>query len=104
MLPGVVVKELAISVLSSDDSYLPKLITVSGGNSDSSQKELKRTNISRDTSGRVVLIRNVTMEYKYIQINFKGCHSDGCDVRIRGLYLKGCRCVKMVTMVTYCYW
>ena len=47
MLRGVLVKELAITVDSSDDSYMPKNITVMVGNSESSLKELKSLQVPR---------------------------------------------------------
>lgn len=91
MLPGVMVKELAVSVNSSDDSYMPKVFTVSVGNQEGSLKEMKRLNVPRETVGKLVLLRNLSSEYCYVQINIKGCHNDGCDVRIRGLHVKGCK-------------
>ena len=91
MLPGVMVKDLAISVSSADDSYMPKSLTVSVGNSESSLKEIKKLTVPRETSGKFVVIQNLSMEYRYVQINIRGCHNDGCDVRIRGLHIKGCK-------------
>ena len=89
MVPGVIVKELSISVNSSDDSYMPKSIVVSMGTSESNLREVKKSNIPRDTLGKCNLIKNLAKEYRIIQINIKGCHNDGCDVRVRGLHIKG---------------
>ena len=91
MLPGVMLKELAVSVNTSDDSYMPKVLTVSAGQSESSLKEIKRLNVPRHTVGKFVLARNLSVEYRFIQVNIKGCHNDGCDVRIRGLHVSGCK-------------
>ena len=88
-MSGVLVKELAITVDSSDDSYMPKNITVSVGDSESSLKELKRLTIPRETTGKFVLVKNIVNEYRIIHIGIKGCHSDGCDVRVRGLHVTG---------------
>ena len=47
MLPGVVVKELAVAVDTSDDSYMPKELAVMVGNSESGLKEVKTVNVPR---------------------------------------------------------
>ena len=91
MLPGVMVKDLSISVNSSDDSYMPKNLTVSVGNTEGGLREIKKLTVPRETVGKFVLLQNLSTEYRYIQINIKGCHNDGCDVRVRGLHIKGCK-------------
>ena len=47
MLAGVFVKELAISVSSNDDSYMPKNIAILVGNNESQLKEVKTLTIPR---------------------------------------------------------
>lgn len=47
MLPGVMVKELAISVDSNDDSYMPRNIAILVGSSESSLKEIKTVTVPR---------------------------------------------------------
>ncbi len=47
LLPGVMVQELAVSVKSGDDSYMPKAISIFVGNSESSLKEIKTLQIPR---------------------------------------------------------
>lgn len=89
MLPRVVVKELSVSIHSSDDSYMPKNFTVTVGDSEGSLREVKKVFVPRETTGRFYLMKNLAKEYRVIQINIKGCHNDGCDVRIRGLHIKG---------------
>ena len=47
MLPGVMVKELAISVNSNDDSYMPKNIAILVGNHEGKLKEVKTLSVPR---------------------------------------------------------
>ena len=47
MLPGVRLKELAIHVNSSDDSYMPKVVAISVGNSTDNLKQIKSINVAR---------------------------------------------------------
>ena len=47
MLPGVMLKELAISVSSNDDSYMPKNLVVQVGNREGSLREVKTLTIPR---------------------------------------------------------
>ena len=101
MLPGVMVKELALSVISSDDSYMPKLLTVSVGNTENSLREVKKLTVPRETNGKFMLVRNLSTEYRFIQINIRGCYNEGCDVKIRGLHIKGCKYVQ-VTAPGHC--
>lgn len=89
MLPGIKVRELAVSVDSSDDSYMPHTIVVSVGNVEKQLTEVKTVHVPRDKTGQVVLVKNLGRVYHYIQINIRACHSDGCDVKIRGLHIKG---------------
>ena len=89
MLPGVTVRELAVRVDSSDDSYMPRTITIAVGNVESQLREIKTVQIPREKTGEAVLVRNLGRIYRYVQINFRTCHSDGCDVKIRELHIKG---------------
>ena len=50
MLPGIRLKELAVAVNSSDDSYMPKIMTVSVGNSPLHMREVKSHTIPRSAS------------------------------------------------------
>ncbi len=47
MSPGVRLKELTISVNSADDSYMPKTVSISVGNTPASLKEIKSVSIPR---------------------------------------------------------
>ena len=91
MLPGVMVKELSVNVKSSDDSYMPKSFTISVGQTENHLKEVKRVSVPRETTGKFVLARGFSTDYRLVQINIKGCHNDGCDARIHGLQVKGCK-------------
>lgn len=91
MLPGIKVSEVLISVNTTDESYMPANIVVSVGNSPHYMKEIKTVNIPKEFTGKYSLIKNISAPYKFIQVNVKRCHRDGCDCRIRGLYVKGSR-------------
>ena len=91
MCPGIVLRELAISVKSSDDSYMPRNVTVSVGNSESSLREIKKLTIPRETTGRFMLVQNLSTEYSFVQVNIKACHNDGCDARVHHLHALGCK-------------
>ena len=47
MLPGVLLKELAITVDSNDDSYMPKILVIQIGNSEGAMKDFKTINVPR---------------------------------------------------------
>ena len=47
MIPGVLLKELAISVNSNDDSYMPKNLAVLVGNREGALREVKTLIIPR---------------------------------------------------------
>ena len=83
------VRELAVSVQSSDDSYMPRTVVVSVGNSNQRMMEIKTVNIPRDRTGPVVLLKNLSQVYQCVQVNIRACHSDGCDCKVRGLHVKG---------------
>jgi hypothetical protein len=89
MLPGMTVRELSVTVDSSDDSYMPRTIVVLVGNVEKQLQEIKTVHVPRDKTGPVVLVKNLGGVYRFVQINIRACHSDGCDVKIRGLHVKG---------------
>jgi hypothetical protein len=47
MIPGILLKELSVSVSSDDDSYMPKNLTVMVGNHEGALKEIKTLVIPR---------------------------------------------------------
>ncbi|KAI8488214.1 Zinc finger ZZ-type and EF-hand domain-containing protein 1 [Branchiostoma belcheri] len=89
MKPNVVLKQLAIHVQSSDQSYMPQTVTVSVGKSPTSLHEIKEVRIPSHVTGDVTLLENARMHYPVVQINIRRCHSDGCDTRIHGLKTLG---------------
>ena len=89
MLSGIAVRELAVSVDMADDSYMPRTIVVSAGNSEKHLSDIKTVHIPRHKTGSVVLVKNLGRVYQYVQINIRACHSDGCDVKIREIHVKG---------------
>ena len=93
MLPGMTVRELSVTVDSSDDSYMPRTIVVLVGNVEKQLQEIKTVHVPRDKTGPVVLVKNLGGVYHFVQINIRACHSDGCDVKIRGLHVKGSKYV-----------
>ena len=91
MLPGIKASEVLLSVNTTDESYMPATVVVSVGNSPHYLKEIKTVNIPKEFTGKYSLIKNINIPYKFIQVNVRRCHRDGCDCRIRGIYVKGCR-------------
>lgn len=85
---GVMVKELAISVNQSDDSYMPKKVAVLVGNSEGNLRDFKEVEVPRNMTGKFVIAKSIR-SYRYVQVNIRGCHSDGCDTRVRGISVKG---------------
>ncbi|XP_071105472.1 zinc finger ZZ-type and EF-hand domain-containing protein 1-like isoform X1 [Haliotis cracherodii] len=94
MRNNVVIKQLSVSVASSDQSYMPELVMVSAGRSPRALRELKEVRIASHFTGDVVLLKNAKVFYPIIQINIKRCHSDGCDTRIHGIKTVGYRVVR----------
>ena len=91
MLPGIKISEVLLSVNTSDESYMPATVVVSVGNSPHYLKEIRTINIPKEFTGKYSLVKNIHVPYKFIQVNVRRCHRDGCDCRIRGIYVKGCR-------------
>ncbi|XP_050394804.1 zinc finger ZZ-type and EF-hand domain-containing protein 1 [Patella vulgata] len=94
MKSNAVLKLLSINVASSDQSYMPELVTVSTGRNPRSLREIKEIRIPSNTVGEFVLLKNVKLHYPVVQINIKRCHSDGCDTRIHALKAVAYRVVK----------
>ncbi|BFZ03746.1 hypothetical protein BsWGS_06784 [Bradybaena similaris] len=91
---NIMLKHLSIGVVSTDQSYMPELVTVSVGQSPSKLREIKELKIDNHVTGRVVLLRNMKAHYPYVQINIKRCHGDGCDTRIHGVKAIGFKLVR----------
>ncbi|KAL8625230.1 hypothetical protein ACOMHN_029988 [Nucella lapillus] len=91
---NVVIKQLSIAVASCDQSYMPELVTVSGGRTPRNLRELKEVHVSGHLTGDVILLKNAKVHYPILQINIRRCHSDGCDTRVHGLKTLGYKVVK----------
>ncbi|XP_055877134.1 zinc finger ZZ-type and EF-hand domain-containing protein 1-like isoform X1 [Biomphalaria glabrata] len=91
---NIILKHLSIGVVSTDQSYMPELVTVSVGQSSSRLREIKELKIENHVSGRVLLLKNMKAHYAYVQINIKRCHGDGCDTRIHGVKAVGFKIVR----------
>ncbi|XP_076459760.1 zinc finger ZZ-type and EF-hand domain-containing protein 1-like isoform X2 [Babylonia areolata] len=91
---NVVIKQLSISVASCDQSYMPELISVTGGRTPRNLRELKEVHVPGHLTGEVVLLKNAKVHYPILQINIRRCHSDGCDTRVHGIRTLGYKVVK----------
>ncbi|CAL1538237.1 unnamed protein product [Lymnaea stagnalis] len=91
---NIMLKHLSIGVVSTDQSYMPELVTVAVGQSPNKLREIKEVKIENHVTGRVVLLRNMKVHYPYVQINIKRCHGDGCDTRIHGIKAIGFKLVR----------
>lgn len=91
---NVVIKQLSMYVVSSDQSYMPHHVVVYGGRNESNLRELNDVHIPNHITGDFTLIENLKVPFAVIQISIKRCHSDGCDTRIRQIKAVGYRVVK----------
>ncbi|GAB1605002.1 zinc finger ZZ-type and EF-hand domain-containing protein 1 [Argonauta hians] len=92
---NVVLKHLSINVSSLDQSYMPRLVSISAGKSTCLLKEIKELRIPNHINGDFILLENLTQYFPIIQINIKRCHSDGCDTRVHAVKAVGYRlCMK----------
>eukprot|EP00111_Clytia_hemisphaerica_P007029 TCONS_00020380-protein len=91
---NVVIKQLSMYVVASDQSYMPHHVVVHGGKDESNLRELNDVRIPNHITGDFTLLENLKVPYQVIQIAIKRCHSDGCDTRIRQVKAVGYRVVK----------
>ncbi|RZF37934.1 hypothetical protein LSTR_LSTR005434, partial [Laodelphax striatellus] len=90
MQQDILVQSLKIRVDPVDSSYMPSLISVSGGISFSSMQVLSTVNI-HTTNTIVSLLSDVREFYPCIEIAIKQCRNGGIDCKIHALYLTGRR-------------
>ncbi|CAN9499553.1 unnamed protein product [Ophioblennius macclurei] len=89
MHKGVIIRQLAILVVSEDSSYMPARVLVLGGDDPTNiNTELNTVNVTPSAS-RVVLLENVTRFWSIIQIRIKRCQQGGIDTRVRGFEVLG---------------
>ncbi|KAG2461844.1 HECD3 ligase, partial [Polypterus senegalus] len=87
MKKGTVVKKLILTVDSTDDNYLPRRITVYGGDGDN-MKKLSDVGVDESLIGDVCVLEDMTGHMPIIEIRIVECKDEGIDVRIRGLKIK----------------
>ncbi|KAL7849337.1 hypothetical protein SRHO_G00209600 [Serrasalmus rhombeus] len=87
MKRGTVVNKLILTVDSTDDTYMPKRVTVFGGEGDN-LKKYGDVNIDENLIGEVCVLEDMTIHLPIIEIRIEECRDGGIDVRIRGLKIK----------------
>lgn len=91
---NVVIKSLSISVASSDSSYMPEVVSITGGKSYRGLRPIKEVRIPSHITGEFLLLKNAKIFYPIIQINIKKCRNDGCDTRIHGIKTVGYKVIR----------
>lgn len=87
MRRGTVVNKLILTVDSTDDNYMPKRVTVYGGEGDNLKKYSDVT-IDDTLIGEVCVLEDMTSHLPVIEVRIEECRDEGIDVRIRGLKIK----------------
>ncbi|KAM9459370.1 E3 ubiquitin-protein ligase HECTD3 isoform 1-T1 [Salvelinus alpinus] len=90
MKRGTVVNKLILTVDSTDDNYMPKRVTVFGGEGDN-LKKLSDVTIDDNLIGEVCVLEDMTAHLPVIEVRIEECrgeNDEGIDVRIRGLKIK----------------
>ncbi|KAF5270348.1 hypothetical protein FQR65_LT05536 [Abscondita terminalis] len=88
MHPDIVVKSLKMIVDSTDNSYMPSVIVVSGGNTVSSLTEINVVNV-KATDNTVTLLTNLDQHYPLIEVAVIKCRNGGIDCKVHGLSIVG---------------
>ncbi|CAG5896412.1 unnamed protein product [Menidia menidia] len=87
MKRGTVVNKLILTVDSTDDNYMPKRVTVYGGEGDN-LKKLSDVTIDDNLIGEICVLEDMTAHLPVIEVRIEECRDEGIDVRIRGLKIK----------------
>ncbi|KAF4086499.1 hypothetical protein AMELA_G00107190 [Ameiurus melas] len=87
MKRGTVVSKLMLRVDSTDDTYMPKRVTVYGGEGDN-LKKYNDVAIEESLIGEVCVLEDMSTHLPIIEIRIEECKDGGIDVRIRGLKIK----------------
>ncbi|XP_051985271.1 E3 ubiquitin-protein ligase HECTD3-like isoform X3 [Xyrauchen texanus] len=87
MKSGTVVNKLILTVDSTDDNYMPKRVTVYGGEGENLKKYSDVT-IDDSLIGEVCVLEDMMSHLPIIEIRIEECRDEGIDVRIRGLKIK----------------
>ncbi|KAF5273445.1 hypothetical protein FQA39_LY07462 [Lamprigera yunnana] len=88
MHSDIIVKSLKTIVDSTDNSYMPSLIVVSGGNTVSSLSEVNVVNV-KVTDTTITLLANLDQHYPLIEIAILKCRNGGIDCKLHGLSIVG---------------
>ncbi|XP_060940191.1 E3 ubiquitin-protein ligase HECTD3-like [Limanda limanda] len=87
MKRGTVVNKLILNVNSTDDNYMPRKVTVFGGEGDN-LKKMSDVTIDDNLIGEVCVLEDMTFQLPVIEIRIEESKDGGIDVRIRGLKIK----------------
>ncbi|CAH1128754.1 unnamed protein product [Ceutorhynchus assimilis] len=88
MFPNVIIKSLKVGVDPNDNSYMPSVIVVNGGNSMNALYELNSVSVkSHETS--ILLLSNIDKYYPIIEISITKCRNNGIDCKIHGISMVG---------------
>ncbi|KAM9322367.1 E3 ubiquitin-protein ligase HECTD3-like [Pholidichthys leucotaenia] len=87
MKKGSVVNKLILTVDSTDGGFMPKRVTVYGGEADN-LKKLSDVTIDDNLIGDVCVLEDMTSHLPVIEIRIEECRDEGMDIRIRGLKIK----------------
>lgn len=87
MKRGTVVNKLILTVDSTDDNYMPKRVTVFGGEGDN-LKKLSDVTLDDNLIGEVCVLEDMISHLPVIEVRIEECRDEGIDVRIRGLKIK----------------
>ncbi|XP_030061835.1 E3 ubiquitin-protein ligase HECTD3 [Microcaecilia unicolor] len=90
MKKGTVIKKLLLTVNATDDNYMPKRVSVHGGESDN-LKKLSDVPIDETLIGDVCVLEDMSTHLPVIEIRIVQCRDDGIDVRIHGIKIKSSR-------------
>lgn len=86
--PDILIKSLKILVEPLDNTYMPSLIVVYGGDSFTSLVEFATINV-RITDTLVTLLSDVQLYFPCIEIAIKKCWDLGTNCKIHALYITG---------------
>ncbi|XP_049602736.1 E3 ubiquitin-protein ligase HECTD3 isoform X4 [Syngnathus scovelli] len=90
MKRGTVVNKLILTVDSTDDNYMPKRVTVYGGEGEA-LKKLSDVTIDDNLIGEICVLEDMSSHLPVFEVRIEECRGgkdEGIDVRIRGLKIK----------------
>ncbi|ETE72039.1 E3 ubiquitin-protein ligase HECTD3, partial [Ophiophagus hannah] len=90
MKKGTIIKKLFLTVDTTDENFMPKRVTVYGGEGDN-LKKLSDVGIDESYIGDVCVLEDMTTHLPVIEVRILECRDDGIDVRLRGIKIKSSR-------------